>query len=110
MPQGNVPIRQRQAHQYYGFAYESLTVSTTAIALSAASYIAGNKKAQVAHITIETNPINYTYDGVTTPTAAIGHNLVATSTIEIEGHNNIVNARFIRSGAADATIKVTYEA
>lgn len=109
MPQGNVPIQQRISKNYVGFGYEAFTVSTTALALSASEYVSGNKKAQVAHITVESQPINYTYEG-TTPTSSIGHNLTAGSTLTLEGYANIVAFRMIRSGASDATVKVTYEA
>lgn len=108
MPSGNVPILQRISGNYVGFGYEALTVSTTALALTAAEYVSGDRKAQVAHITVESNPINYTYEG-TTPTSTVGHNLVAGSTLTLAGYANIVAFRMIRSGGADATVKITYE-
>jgi hypothetical protein len=94
---------------YTGFGYESLTVSTAVVPLTASEYISGDKKAQVAHITVESNPINYTYEG-TTPSSTVGHNLPAGSTLTLTGHANIVAFRMIRSGGADATVKITYEA
>lgn len=109
MPAGNVGILARIAGVYDGFAYEKITVSTSALPLTAATYVSGDKRAQVAHITIESQPVNYTYDG-TTPTATEGHNLIAGSTLVLTGYSNIVAFRIIRSGASDATIKVTYEA
>jgi hypothetical protein len=108
MAYGNVAIMQRIAGVYVGFGYEVQTVSTTALALTASEYVSGDRKAQVAHITVETNPINYTYEG-TTPTAAVGHNLIAGSTLTLAGYANIVAFRMIRSGGADATVKITYE-
>lgn len=108
MPAGNIPAIQRIVGNYTAFGYEALTVSTTALALSASEYISGDRKAQVAHITVESNPVNYTYEG-TTPTSSVGHNLTAGSTLTLSGYANIAAFRVIRSGGADATVKITYE-
>lgn len=108
MPAGNVPILQRISGDYVGFAYEALTISTTAVALTAAKYISGDRKARVAHITVEAQALNYTYDG-TTPTSSVGHNLTAGSVLTLSGYANIAAFRAIRSGGSDATLKVTYE-
>jgi hypothetical protein len=109
MPAGNVPILPRVAGVYTGFAYEVLTVTTAVKTLTAGSYIVGDKRAQVAQLTVESNGVNYTYDG-TPPTATVGHNLPAGSSLVIQGMHNIENFKMFRSGASDATVKVTYEA
>lgn len=108
MPAGNVPVQQRISANYVGFGYEALTVSTVALALTSSEYVSGDKKARIAYITVESNPINFTYEG-TTPTSTVGHNLTAGSTLILEGYANIVAFRMIRSGGSDATVKITYE-
>lgn len=108
MPSGNVPILSRIAGVYNGFAYEALTVTTAVKTPTAATYVSGSKKAQVAHITVETNGINYTYDG-TTASATVGHNIAAGGTLTLTGYTNIAALQMYRSGGADATVKITYE-
>ena len=108
MPSGNVPIMQRIAGNHPAFAYEVFTVSTTALILTAATYAPGDRKAQTAYITVESNGVNFTYEG-TTPTSSVGHNVAAGGSVTISGYKNIQNFKMIRSGGADATVKVTYE-
>lgn len=109
MAYGNIPIEQRIAGNYTGFAYEALTVTTAVKTPTAATIVSGDKKARVAYITVESNPINFTYDG-TTPSATVGHNLTAGSTLILTGYANIAALKMYRSGGADATVKITYEA
>lgn len=109
MPSGNVPIQQRIAGVYTAFAYEVLTVTTAVKTPTAATLVSGSKKARVAYITVESQPINFTYDG-TTPSATVGHNLTAGSTLVLTGYANIAALQMYRSAASDATVKITYEA
>lgn len=108
MPSGNVPILPRIAGLYTGFAYEKMTVTNAVKTLTAATYVSGDKKARVAYLSVETNGVNFTYDG-TTPSATEGHLLNAGESITINGYANISQFKMFRSGAADATVKVTYE-
>jgi hypothetical protein len=108
MAYGNVPIGPRTAGIYFGFNYEKLTVSNTAIGLTSSAYTSGDKTAQIAFITIETNDVRYTYDG-TTPTTSIGHYALAGSAITLFGTHDIQNFRVIRATGSDAAISVTYE-
>lgn len=89
------------------FAFEQLTISTTAVSLTSATYDPATGTAQSALVTVDTNPLRFRADG-TNPTAAIGHNVTAGNSIEVCGISNIRNFRAIRSGAADAVINVSY--
>ena len=109
MPGGNVPIQQRIAGVYTAFAYEVLTVTTAVKTFTAATIVSGDKKARVAYITVESQPLNFTYDG-TTPSATVGHNLTAGSVLVLTGYANIAAFKMYRSAGADATVKVTFEA
>lgn len=101
--------------------FESVTVSTVSIGLTAAKLVVTGtanaynestayvdvKRAHKVLITTETDKVRFRLDG-TAPTAAIGHELAAGDSLEVAGFANLSNLRFIRSGAADATIRVTY--
>jgi hypothetical protein len=94
------------------FAYETLTVSTTALSLTAATYAPSDAntkgKAQKAIITANDQPARFRYDSGT-PTASVGHKLAAGETIVLYGITNITNFRVIREGATDVNLAVTYE-
>lgn len=93
------------------FAYESITVSTSAVGLTASKIVPTSgplRPAFEAFLTLEpTNGIRYRLDG-TDPTDTEGHPLAGGGTVTITGTNNLKNFRMIRSGGADATVKVTY--
>lgn len=96
-----------------GFAYETLTVSTTALSLTAATYapVADRQtkgSAQKVFVTANDQPCRFRWDGGT-PTASVGHKLAAGETIVITGLENIRNFKIIREGASDSNVAVTYE-
>jgi len=87
------------------FAYESITVSYTVKTLTAATYGAGVRSAL---ITVETNAIRFTLDGVQTPTSAgVGHLLYPGETRILDKYE-IVKFKAVRASATDAVLKVTY--
>lgn len=91
------------------FAFESLTVSSTAIGATASVYSpSGATGAERAFLSCENAPIRYCYDG-TTPTATVGHLLAPGELLIIEQPLNIAQFRAIRSGGTDARLQVTYE-
>ena len=91
------------------FAYEEITVSTTALSLTAATYKpTGHTRAGYALITCENAAIRFTMDGVTTPTSSVGHLLAAGSSVELESPNTISHFQAIRDGGSDALIQVSY--
>jgi hypothetical protein len=83
-------------------AYESITVSNTALGFTAATM----SGATSALISIEDDNIRVRFDG-TDPTAGEGHLLFAGQTQLVEGRTALSQFRMIRV-TADATVKVTY--
>jgi hypothetical protein len=92
---------------YAQFAYESITVSSTAKTLTAATYGVGVNR---AFITVDGNDIRYTLDSVTTPTSAgVGHKFLTTSEGRWLNKYELKKFKAVRaSGSADAVLKVTY--
>lgn len=84
---------------------ESLTVSSTAVQLTAATK-AGKAKAKIY---VETSPIRYWLDG-STPTATVGHKAAAGSEIILDEQEEVLNFYVVLDTAAgaDATLRVTY--
>lgn len=90
------------------YDFESLTVSSTAVGLTASKYIPtdSSRRATTALITVEADSIRFRIDG-TNPTASVGHLATAGESIALEGYDNIKNFRAIRT-TTDATIRVTF--
>ncbi len=86
-------------------AFESITVSTTAVALTA-----NLRNTHVfAFITVEGAPVRYRPDGdVTAPTSTVGHALEIGDTLAIRGTEQLEKIRFIRRDGADGTLMVSY--
>lgn len=80
--------------------FEQLTVSTAALALASVPSRASN-----ALIAVSTNGVRWRDDG-TNPTAAIGVPMAAGQSLEYDGDPSAL--KFIRSGAADAVLDVSY--
>lgn len=89
------------------FAFETITVSSTAVGFTSATYNPATGAAKRALLSCETNPIRFRYDG-TNPTTTVGHALAAATMINITGGNAISQFRMIASGS-DSTCSVTYE-
>lgn len=97
---------------YQPYDFESLTVSSSAIGLTAAKYTSTDpnyplKEAQCVIITTETNSTRYRFDGVA-PTTSIGHLMTSGSVLVLVGYAAITQFKIIAS-ASDATIMVTYQ-
>lgn len=89
------------------FAFETLTISTTALPLTATVYApAGQWSATVCVVSVETNPLRYRGDGLN-PSATVGHLVSAGAELEVCGEASIRAIRFIRQGAADSTLMVS---
>lgn len=80
-------------------AYQQLTVSTTAVALT----VPGGSR--YALIRVSAMPVRFRDDG-TNPTSALGMPLNTGDSIEYDGPLSAL--RFIRSGASDATLDILY--
>ena len=92
--------RARAAASDYGVVKgdESLTVSSTAIAL--ASVASGSLSALVTN---GAEPIRVRWG---TPTASVGHYLNPYSVLDL--YSSMASVKFIRTGSSDSTIFVTY--
>ncbi len=84
---------------------EVVTVSGTAIGLTAATYL----HATYAFVEVQAQPIRWRADG-TDPTSTVGFKAIDGTLIELASYNEIVNFRAISDGGAsgDATIQVHY--
>lgn len=87
--------------------HESLVVSTVSIGLTAGTVEQAAGNAAIASITVEGDSIRFWLDG-TAPTSGVGHEVAADGGFIICGLNSIKNFRAIRSGAGDATLRVSY--
>ena len=92
--------RARAAASDYGVVKgdESLTVSSTAIALASVASGALN-----ALVTNGAEPIRVRWG---TPTASVGHYLNPYSVLDL--YSSMESVKFIRTGGSDSTIFVTY--
>lgn len=91
-------------------AFETITVSSTAIGLTSSLLVVpelnGLKKRAVrVFFTVESNSIRLRFDG-SDPTASVGHLLIDGDHYTIEGEQNLEKLRFIRVGS-DATVQAT---
>jgi hypothetical protein len=84
-------------------AFQQVTVSTTAVALSIAEDVIPKR----VWLTVHTNAIRYRFDA--DPTATEGHKLGTNGTLEIIGATAIERFRMIRDAAADAEVAYTVE-
>ena len=92
---------------YQAFDYESVTVSTTAVGLTASKFNAYAAYEVKAFMTLENAQIRWRIDG-TAPTSTEGHLLEAGQNLTIEGYKNLSQFRAIRTGTTDGVLKVTY--
>lgn len=93
---------------------EQITVSTSAIGLTAAKYnntasTLVPRKASVIIIQCLANNVYYTLDG-STPSGSNGKLLVANVELGIAGYQRIKNFRAIRAGGVDGALHVDYYA
>ena len=91
------------------YAYEAITVSSTAIGFTAAKLALAQslykRDIKEVLVTVETNPFRFTVDG-TTPTSTVGHLLNAGDIYTCNGED-ASKFRAIRTGS-DASLKCTY--
>ena len=83
--------------------YEAITVSTTALSLSAATYVGY----RTAVITVEDFAVRFRVDG-TNPTATEGHLVNAGGKIVLGSADEIAQFRVIRQSSGDAKLRVSY--
>lgn len=93
------------------FADETLTISSTAIGLTAATFNpSGGFPAALAVCTLETDSVRFRVNGLN-PTAAVGQIITASasapSQLTVCGFQSLANVRFIRV-TTDATLTCSY--
>ena len=98
--------RQFVVGKYIPYDFETITIADTAIGFTA-SKLNSTPKPKRAFLTFESAPCRYRMDG-TDPTASVGHNVVPTQTLLLEGYSQLNNFKAIRTGATSANISVTY--
>lgn len=86
--------------------YESITVANTAIGLSTTSYAPVGQQMAMCVARLETAEVRYRLDG-TAPTTTEGMLLEPGETVRLETSGQMVDAKFIRTGAVSGTLKVT---
>jgi len=99
------------------FDFETLTVSTTAVPLTASKVASvapsQNVKGGKSETSVLVSPVAYAirfrFDGVA-PTATVGHYLAAGDFITVDSYDRIAGLQMIRDTAAggDAIVSVTY--
>ncbi|MGH9257354.1 MAG: hypothetical protein ACRD3C_22570 [Vicinamibacterales bacterium] len=88
-------------------SYEAITVSTTAVGISAGVLQQSTSgQATVCALSVEGAEIRYRFDGVA-PTATEGHRIPASTTLPLSGFANLSSLRMIRESGSDATVRVT---
>lgn len=80
---------------------QALTVSTTVLALTVPGFAKG------ALVECQAEPVRWRVDG-DSPTATVGHRLIAGERIQLGGIATIRGFRVLREGATDASLFVTY--
>lgn len=86
---------------------DSLTVSSTAVALSSADNGGPTPNHTHAFLTVETDQVRFTVDGTTAPTSSVGHLLNAGDTLLLDSQNQLQNVQFIRI-TTDVTVKCSF--
>ena len=93
-----------------GFTHESITVSSSSVGLTEATYSPGTQvpPTRGAIITVEDQNIRFRIDG-TAPTSSVGHLAKNDDTITLGSIDDVTNFRAIRQSGVDATIRVSYK-
>ena len=101
-----IDARQHIIGKYIPFDFETITVASIAIGLTA-SKLTTTPKPKRAFITFETAQCRMRMDG-TDPTDTVGHLYNPTQSLLLEGYSQLNNVKWIRTGATSATLQVTY--
>ena len=98
--------RQHVVGKFIPYDFETITIAGTAIGLTV-SKLTSTPRPKKVYITFETAQSRFRYDG-TDPSATVGHLLVPTQSLILEGYSQMNNFKAIRTGATSATAQVTY--
>lgn len=91
------------------FAFEALSVSTSAVGFTAATMVGGasGKPASAAFVSVEGAPIRLRADG-TDPTASVGRLFNIGDTFVVWGARDLASVRFISQNGATATLSTEF--
>ena len=101
-----IDARQHIIGKYTPYDFETITIASIAIGLTAGK-LAATPKPKRVFITFETAPCRMRMDG-TDPSSTVGHLYNPTQSLLLEGYSQLNNVKFIRTGATSATTQVTY--
>lgn len=85
------------------FAYETLTVSTTATGLTSATFGDGN----LARIYVDLAPVRFRLDAGT-PTSSVGEKALPGDVITLESPEELARIKFISANGASASLMCNY--
>jgi hypothetical protein len=103
-----IDARQHIIGKYIPYTFETITVTDTAIGLTASStYLLASPRPKRAFLTFETAQCRIRMDG-TIPTSTVGHLYNPTQSLMLEGHSQLNNFKAIATGVTSAKIQVTY--
>ncbi len=91
--------------------YEKLTVNGSVTTLTGSKVTsATNGYAHMVMMSIENDSVRMTLDGSTAPASGVGHVIAADDGIDIFGHANLENIKFLNvSGSVDIQVSYFYE-
>ena len=89
------------------YAFEQITVATTAIGLTTANIRRGTGSTKKVVITVESARVRYRVDG-TDPTSSVGDLVNPSQRITLTSFSDIENFSAIRDGSTSATLDVHY--
>jgi len=89
---------------YDAFEDPPLTISSTAVALTAATY---TKERSYTLITVEDGAVRFRLDG-TDPATDVGHTLEPGDVLKLDSFMQLKNARFVRRDGTDAVLSCSY--
>ena len=89
------------------YGYIPLGPMQSGVALTVATGLTVPAQATMASICAETNAVRYTTDGVTTPTAAVGILIPASTCITLSGAQTLAQFKAIQT-AVSATLTANY--
>lgn len=91
-------------------AFEQLTVATSSVGFTSSKISPnGLPEATRAYCRLETAEIRFTTDG-TVPTTLIGTILSISDILEVNGHDQLMQFRAIRTGGSSGVLDCTYTA
>lgn len=88
------------------FAFETITVNTAVGFTEATMAPDGQRRADMAIVTCETDAVRYRSDGPD-PSSTVGHSLAAGASLIVYGEQAVKKIRFIKV-TNNATLQVTY--